>query len=69
MENRLKEFLDEDGPAFLWIDSAGRIVISTYHEKQFRRLGGDTERLIACFEDADGDRAATKRDYFSEVSQ
>jgi len=46
----LARFLENHGEDFLsWRD--GCIVIETYYDKQFRALGGDTNRLISFFED------------------
>ena len=46
----LVQFLENHGEDFLsWRD--GCIVIETYYDKQFRALGGDTNRLISFFED------------------
>jgi len=46
----LERFLENHGEDFLyWRD--GCVVVSTYYDKQFRALGGDTNRLISFFED------------------
>jgi hypothetical protein len=46
----IARFLENHGDDFLsWRD--GCIVIETYYDTQFRALGGDTNRLIALFED------------------
>lgn len=46
----LVQFLENHGDDFLsWRD--GCIVVETYHDKKFRALGGDTNRLISFFED------------------
>ena len=46
----LERFLENHGEEFLsW--SNGCVRIETYYEKQFRALGGNTDRLIAYFED------------------
>ncbi len=46
----LVRFLENRGDDFLsWRD--GCIVVETYYDKQFRALGGDTNRLISFFED------------------
>lgn len=43
-------FLENHGDDFLsWRD--GCIVVETHYDKQFRALGGDTNRLISFFED------------------
>lgn len=49
-DDSLATFLEDHGNDMLaWHD--GAIRIETYYEKQFRALGGDTNRLIACFEE------------------
>ena len=46
----LARFLENHGEDFLsWRD--GCVVVETYFAKQFRTLGGDTNRLISFFED------------------
>ena len=46
----LAKFLENHGDDFLsWRD--GCIFVETYYDKQFRALGGDTNRLISLFED------------------
>ncbi len=46
----LARFLENHGDDFLsWQD--GYVVVETYRDKQFRALGGDTNRLITFFED------------------
>ena len=43
-------FLEIHGDEFLsWRD--GCVVVSTYHAKRFRILGGDTNRLLSLFEE------------------
>lgn len=46
----LDRFLENSGEDFLsWRN--GCIVVSTWHDKQFRSMGGDTKKLISFFED------------------
>ena len=61
----LERFLENHGEDFLsWRD--GCVVVSTYHDKQFRALGGDTNRLISFFEDDSNIFEAT-RHYLSAI--
>ena len=45
-----RTFLENNGSSLLnW--RRGTVVIESYYAKQFEALGGDLDRLIACFED------------------
>jgi len=46
----LAQFLENHGEDFMSFRD-GCIVVETYYDKQFRALGGDTDRLISLFED------------------
>jgi len=46
----LAQFLENRGEDFLSFQD-GCIVVETRYDKQFRALGGDTDRLISLFED------------------
>jgi hypothetical protein len=60
----MKHWLENHGSDLLrW--QRGAIVIETFYEKQFRALGGDLNRLIACFED-NGEMSGAIDDYFRE---
>ena len=58
--NTLEQFIENHGDDFLrWQD--GCIVVESLFDKQFRALGGDTDRLIALFEDYGNMNDATRR--------
>jgi hypothetical protein len=60
----MKRWLENHGDLLLRWDR-GCIVIESFYEKQFKALGGDLGRLIACFED-NGEMSGAIDDYFRE---